>query len=278
MLGSRTRPCFWIPLRCRAFTRSISERKDRSTKGCATGCIFDLKLTLRLGWFCSSDEWNWPKAEQEFRRAIELDPNYAMAHSWYALDLVAMGRSQDAIQQARIAHSLDPLSLIVNTELGWAFYSSRQYRQAIETYQSVIDFDDGFARAHTRLGMAYAAQRDFTSAIKEFRKAQSLSGPDAYVDGLLGYALARSGDAVAAHKLLRDLMGRSHCEYVPTFSLAMINLGLGNDDQAVNWIVRSFQEHSSYLVYAKTDPMLDKIRANVRFSGMVNQINPHEPE
>jgi DNA-binding winged helix-turn-helix (wHTH) protein/tetratricopeptide (TPR) repeat protein len=217
-------------------------------------------------------DWNWSKAEDEFRRAIALDPNYAMAHAWYALDLVAMGRSGDAIQEARIAHNLDPLSLIVNTELGWALYSNHQYLQAIQTYQAVIDLDDGFARAHTRLGMVYAAQRDFRSAVRELRKAQALSGPDAYVDGLLGYALARSGNGAAARKILLDLQDRSQREYVPAFSMAVINLGLGDDDKAMNGISQSFQERSTYLVYAKTDPLLDNIRADHRFGALVSQM------
>jgi DNA-binding winged helix-turn-helix (wHTH) protein/Flp pilus assembly protein TadD len=225
-----------------------------------------------LGMVLFFYEWNWPRAEQEFRRAIALDPNYAMAHAWYALDLVAMGRSQDAILQARIAHNLDPLSLIVNTELGWACYSNHQYSSAIDTFQNVIDLDDGFARAHTRLGMVYAAQHDFTGAIREFRKAQDLSGPDAYVDGLLGYAQARSGNTAAARKLLQNLKDRARREYVPSFSLALICLGLGDNDQAMGWITQSFQERSTYLVYAKSDPLLDSIRTDTRFGGMIDQM------
>jgi DNA-binding winged helix-turn-helix (wHTH) protein/tetratricopeptide (TPR) repeat protein len=225
-----------------------------------------------MGMVLFFDEWNLPRAEQEFRKAIALDPNYAMAHAWYALVLVAMGRSQEAIAQARNAHNLDPLSLIVNTELGWALYSSHQYAQAINTYKSVIDLDDGFARAHTRLGMVYAAQGDFSSAIREFRKAQGLSGPDAYVDGMLGYALARSGNTAGARKILLELRERSSHEYVPAFSLAMISLGLGDNGQAMDWISQSFQEHSTYLVYAQTDPLLDRIRKESRFSALLSQM------
>ena len=122
------------------------------------------------------DEWNWPQAEHEFRRSIDLDPNYAMAHSWYALDLLAMGRTREAIDQAKIAQNLAPLSLIVNTEVGWAYYSSHQYGPAIDAYQNVLDLDQNFARAHTRLGMVYAAQKNFSDAIREFNKAQRFVG------------------------------------------------------------------------------------------------------
>jgi tetratricopeptide (TPR) repeat protein len=218
------------------------------------------------------DEWNWPQAEHEFRRAIDLDPNYAMAHSWYALDLLAMGRTREAIDQAQIAQNLAPLSLIVSTEVGWAYYSSHQYGRAIDAYQNVIDLDQNFARAHTRLGMVYAAQKNFSGAILEFKKAQDLSGPDPYVDGLLGYSEALSGNTGAARKLLLDLTKRSHAEYVPAFSMALICIGLHDNDRALSWLTQSFQERSTYLVYAKTDPLLDSIRSDPRFGVLMGQI------
>lgn len=218
------------------------------------------------------DEWNWPQAEQEFRRAIDLDPNYAMAHSWYALDLLAMGRTKEAIDQAQIAHNLAPLSLIVNTEVGWAYYSSHQYGLAIDAYQNVLDLDQNFARAHTRLGMVYAAQKNFNDAIREFKKAQDLSGPDPYVDGLLGYSEALSGNADAARKLLLELTKRSQAEYVPAFSMALISIGLHDNDRALSWLTQSFQERSTYLVYAKTDPLLDSIRSDPRFGTLIGQM------
>jgi DNA-binding winged helix-turn-helix (wHTH) protein/lipoprotein NlpI len=218
------------------------------------------------------DEWNWPQAEHEFRRSIDLDPNYAMAHSWYALDLLAMGRTKEAIDQAQIAQNLAPLSLIVNTEVGWAYYSSHQYGSAIDAYQNVLDLDQNFARAHTRLGMVYAAQKNFSNAIREFKKAQDLSGPDPYLDGLLGYSEAMSGNADAARKLLLELTKRSHTEYVPAFSMALICIGLHDNDRALSWLTQSFQERSTYLVYAKTDPLLDSIRSDPRFGILMNQM------
>jgi len=218
------------------------------------------------------DEWNWPQAEHEFRRAIDLDPNYAMAHSWYALDLLAMGRTKEAIDQAQIAQNSAPLSLIINTEVGWAYYSSHQYGSAIDAYQNVLDLDQNFARAHTRLGMVYAAQKNFSNAIREFKKAQDLSGPDPYVDGLLGYSEALSGNTDAARKLLLELTKRSHTEYVPAFSMALICIGLHDNDRALSWLAQSVQERSTYMVYAKTDPLLDSIRSDPRFGALMNQM------
>lgn len=218
------------------------------------------------------DEWNWQQAEHEFRRAIDLDPNYAMAHSWYALNLLAMGRTKEAIDQAQIAQNLAPLSLIVSTEVGWAYYSNHQYGAAIDAYQNVLDLDQNFARAHTRLGMVYAAQKNFSNAIREFKKAQELSGPDAYVDGLLGYSEALAGDTEAARKLLLELTKRSHAAYVPAFSMALICIGLHDNDRALSWLAQSFQERSTYLVYAKTDPLLDSLRSDPRFGTLIDQM------
>jgi tetratricopeptide (TPR) repeat protein len=213
------------------------------------------------------------EAEREFRRAIELDPNYAMAHSWYALNLLAMGRTDEAVVQAQIAHKLDPLSLIANTEVGWAYYSSRQYGPAIDALHNVTDLDQHFARAHTRLGMVYAARKNFGEAISEFKKAQDLSGPDAYVDGLLGYAQAESGNTNAARKLFRELTERSHREYVPAFSMALICIGLRDTDGAIEWLSKAVLERSTYMVYAKTDPLLDTVRSDPRFIALLDRMN-----
>jgi DNA-binding winged helix-turn-helix (wHTH) protein/Flp pilus assembly protein TadD len=226
-----------------------------------------------LGMVLFFYEWNWLEAEREFRRAIDLDPQYAMAHSWYALNLLAMGRTDEAVDQAQIAHTLDPLSLIVDTEVGWAFYSSRQYGPAIDAFQNVIDLDQHFARAHTRLGMVYAAKRDFGEAITEFKKAQELSGPDAYVDGLLGYAQAESGNTNAARKLFKELAERSHREYVPAFSMALICIGLKDTNAAMEWLGKAVQERSTYMVYAKTDPLLDSVRSDPRFIALLDRMN-----
>ena len=130
--------------------------------------------------------------------------------------------------------------------------------------------DPQFARAHTRLGMAYAAEKNFGDAIHEFHQAQQISGRDPYLDGLLGFAYALSGNAGKARKLLKELMQRSNREYVPAFSPALIYVGLGNRDRAVELLARSSSERSTYMVYAKTDPLLDSVRSDSRFSSLLN--------
>jgi DNA-binding winged helix-turn-helix (wHTH) protein/tetratricopeptide (TPR) repeat protein len=226
-----------------------------------------------LGMIAFYYGWNWEEAGQEFRRSLDINPDYAMTHTWYAVNLVAIGRKDEAIDQVRKAEELDPMSLIINTEVGRVFYLTRQYDRAIAAYRKVIDLDPGFARAHTRLGMVYAAKRDFVSAIQEFEKAKALSGTDPYLDGLIGYAQASLGNTALAEVLLKGLIERSHREYVPSFSIALICIGLGNRDQAMDLLTKSYQDRSTYMVYAKVDPLLDSIRSDPRFSILLRRMN-----
>jgi DNA-binding winged helix-turn-helix (wHTH) protein/Flp pilus assembly protein TadD len=225
-----------------------------------------------LGMVSFYYEWNWQNAENEFRRSIELDPNYPLAHAWYALDLAAMGRLEESIAQVQRAAELDDLSLSINTELGRVYYCSRQYDRAIAAYRKAIDLDPQFARAHTRLGVTYAAQRHFADAVREFKQARSLSGPDPYLDGLLGFAQAFSGNARAARVLQEELTERSKHEYVPAFSMALISIGLRDRDQAFEWLSKSYQDRSTYMVWVRTDPLLDSVRSDPRFSVLLNQM------
>lgn len=225
-----------------------------------------------LGMIYFFDEWNWPLAEREFRRSIALNPNYSIAHTWYGLNLAALGRFDEALTQVRRAQALDPLSLIVDTDVGRILYLSRQYDQAIEAYHKVLDLDPNFGRAHTRLGMAYAAKGEYGPAGEEFRKALRLSGPDPYLYGLLGYTRAMSGDREAARQLLRELRERSHREYVPPFSMALICIGLGDHSAALDWLEKGYQDHSTLMVYAKTDPLLDSLRAEPRFNTLLQRM------
>ncbi len=222
-------------------------------------------------------DWSWLKAEKEFQRAIELDPNYIVAHNWYALNLSAMGRLDEALVQVRLAEQLDPLSLNAKIEMGLICYWSRKYSRAIEAYRKIIDLDPRFPRAHTRLGMTYAAEGAFEDAIREFTEAQALSGLDPYLDGLLGYSSALSGNTGLAYKVLEKLEERSRKQYVPAFSMALICVGLGAFDRAMEWFEASYKDCSTYMVYAKTDPLLDPIRSDNRFSRLLDRMGLSEP-
>jgi DNA-binding winged helix-turn-helix (wHTH) protein/tetratricopeptide (TPR) repeat protein len=225
-----------------------------------------------LGMISFYYEWDWKQAEREFKRSIDLNPEYALAHTWYGVNLAALGRKDEAVEQVQEAKELDPLSLIINTEVGRVFYLVRNYDQAKLAYRKVIDLEPQFARAHTRLGMTYAAEAKFRDAIREFEQAQQLSGADPYLDGLLGFAHARLGDTAEARRLLEKLTKRSEREYVPAYSMALICVGLDERDRAMELFSRAYADRSAYMVYAKTDPLLDSVRSDPRFAALLNMM------
>ena len=227
-----------------------------------------------LAMACFYYEWNWSKAEEEFERAIALNPSYVLAHSWYALYLAAVGRCEEALKQVLWAQELDPVSLELNTVVGRILYLGRQYEPSINAYRRVIDLDPHYARAHTRLGMTYAAQGVFEEAVREFKESQRLLGSDAHVAGLLGYAEALAGNIRRGRKLLEELSQhqRLRRHFVPAVSLALINIGLGERDRALDHLEKAYADRSSDLAYVKAEPFLDPVRSEERFSALLRQM------
>jgi DNA-binding winged helix-turn-helix (wHTH) protein/tetratricopeptide (TPR) repeat protein/TolB-like protein len=226
-----------------------------------------------LGMVALYYEWDWQQADREFRRAIELNPNYSLAHTWDALYFSATGQMPQALLQAQQGLELDPLSLMASTEMGRVYYWSHQYDKAISNYRHAIELDPYFARAHTRLGMAFLVKKDYPGAIREFQQANKLSGSDPYIDGLMGYAQALDGDPKAARKLLSNMTERSRNEYVPAFSVALLYIGLGERELAMDWLERAYQDRSTYMVYAKVDPLLDSLRSDPRFIALMKRMD-----
>jgi DNA-binding winged helix-turn-helix (wHTH) protein/tetratricopeptide (TPR) repeat protein len=217
-------------------------------------------------------EWNWEKAEQEFQRAIALNPYYIVARMWYASNLATLGRIKEALLHTRHAEELDPLSLSVHIKIGRLNYWSREYNLAVAAYLKVISLNPGHARAHTRLGMAFAAQERFVDAITEFSAAQQLAGPDPHLDGFLGYAFARSGKKKQANKILHELAKRSGRIFVPAFSRALIYIGLKEYKTALDWLEKGYEDRSAYMVFAKVDPLLDPVRSDPRFGKLLKRM------
>jgi len=217
-------------------------------------------------------EWDWSKAEHEFQRAIALNPNCALAHIRYALNLGAMCRYEEAFSQVRHAQELDPLSLQINTVAGRIHYFARHYDQSIDAYRKVIDLDPSYVRAHTRLGITYAAAGAFREAVHEFEESQRRSCLDSYLAAHLGHAQARSGDTRTARRILEELTQQPPGQYVHESSVALICIALGKPDQALEWLAKAYQVRCYDMVYAKTEPLLDPLRSDPRFTALLNQM------
>jgi serine/threonine-protein kinase len=214
-------------------------------------------------------DWNWAEAEREFRRSLDFDPGYAMAHMWYALQLAALGRSEEAVDHAQRAQKIEPLSPIITVGLGRVCYLSRRYDQSVIAYRKVIDWDPHFVRAHTRLGITRTAEGKFADAIREFHEAQRLSRPHPHLNGLLGYAYALSGETETAQAALENLTQRSLWQCVPAYSMALVSIGLGDYGRALDLLEGASLERSRYMVFAKTNPLLDPIRSERRFAALL---------
>jgi len=223
-----------------------------------------------LGMIYFFTDWNLEAAEREFEQAIRLNPNYATAHHWYALDLAAEGRPAQALYEIHRAQKLDPVSLIIGTNVGWIEYLAHDYPAATRDLHRVLEMDPNFVRARTRLGMVEMATGDNNAAIADLTQALALSGDeDPWVAGLLGDAEARAGNRVAAEKALADLRKRSGSQYVPPISRALVLIGLGRKPEALAALGQAVDDHSTSMVYARVDPSLDAVRDDPGFVALL---------
>ena len=216
--------------------------------------------------------WDWAGAEREFKRAIELNPGYATAHLWYGEYLSASGRFDEALSELNRALEQNPLSTDVNLALGYRSYYARQYPQATEQAQKVLGMDATFVPAHVLLGRAYAQRSIFADATAEFRKALDLSEGDTNDLAALGYAQALSRQEGEARKTLDELKKRSQDTYVQPMWLAVIELGLGEKNQAFDYMEKAYSDRSAWLVNLKVDPFFDSVRSDPRFADLQRRV------
>src|SRR6267378_7773 len=222
-----------------------------------------------LGVVMFQYDWDWEGAEKEFKRAIELNPSYAPAHQFYADFLKSQGRFDEALSEMSHAGALDPLSLSINTGIGHVLYLSRQYDRAIEQYRNTIKLDPNFIQARLWFGRPFLQKGMYKEAITELDDAVRLSGGSTISLAMLAHANGTAGNRDEAEKILGKLMERSKHQYVPSYWIAMIHVGLGAEDQAFTWLERAFQERSSWLAWAKVEPRFDTLRPDPRFNSLL---------
>jgi len=217
-------------------------------------------------------DWNWASAEKEFKRAIEINPNYAGAHEWYAEFLAARGRESEALTEMKRARDADPLLVLMHAAVAEALYYSRRYDDVISQCQQTLELDPDYPIAHFHLGRAYMAKNMYPQAIAEYRKAQATFGETPAIVMAIGYANAKSGNRAAARKALEELRAQSKQRYVPALYFGAIYIGLGDLDTGMSWLEKAYREHSDYLIYLNADPMADTLRSNPRFQAVLRKI------
>jgi eukaryotic-like serine/threonine-protein kinase len=216
--------------------------------------------------------WKWGEAEQHFRRAIELNPNYATAHQWYSAYLAAMGRHDEAIAEARRARDLEPFSLLIYADLVRHLYYARHYDEASKECVKLLEMDQGFARGHVELGQILEQKGNPEAAIQEFNEALSLSANNIAALTGLGHAEARAGRKSEALKTLNRLNELSKRQYVSPYQAAVIYAGLGENKEAFAWLEKSRDERFNWIPFVQVDPTFDSLRAEAKFAELVDSI------
>ncbi len=225
-----------------------------------------------LGWAKLVHDWAWADAEAELKRAMELNPNYAPAHHWYAEYLLVAGQMEPALAAARRAVELEPVSLPFNRELARTLLFAGNADAAVEQARKTIALDQNFAGAHFALGRAYLEKGAAGEALAEFQKALDLSEGNSNELAALGYAYAVTGRRAEAQKALAELQERSAQTYVQPVLLAVIYGALGDRDRAFQWLDKGFADRSGWLVYLKADPMFRPLRGDARFAGLARRV------
>jgi len=235
--------------------------------------LAEAHTTLALAiWYY---EFDFAQANREFQRAIELNPNYAIAHQQYGNNtLSALGRFDDAIVEGKRAVELDPLSLIINADLGTDYYFARRYDESIAQLRKTVELDRGFYYVRLNLGEALAAKGAFDEAIAEYQKGHALND-DPFILGLLGHAYASSGNKTEALKILDQLKELSKQHYVSAYSFAVLYVGLGDKEEALRWLEQSYQDRAGNDIgWIRVDSLLNSLHDDPRFEALAEKIVP----
>ena len=223
----------------------------------------------------SQYEFDSQRAIREYERAIELSPNYANAHHWFGDGpLMALAMTDRSIAEGKRSVELDPLSLINNADLGWDYLNARRYDEAIAQFRKTIEIDSHFYLAHYYLGEALQLKGQLTEAIAEYRAAVELND-DPLALAFLGQAYARAGQKDEAEKILARLTEVAKSRYVSGYSFALVRLGLGDKEGAIDGLEQAYGNGEGADIYImRVDPFLDELRGHPRFEALAEKIIP----
>jgi tetratricopeptide (TPR) repeat protein len=216
-------------------------------------------------------DWDWGGAETEFRKAIQLKPEYATAHQWYAEQLSAQARHREAIREAKKAVELQPHSSTSISLLGLTYYFARQEDEALAQYRLALQFNPSHLLTFFFLGYLYEQQGKYEDAISAFQKGVELAQGAGLAH--LGHAMAVSGNRDEAHRILERLQSRSAKAYVSPLDIAIVYIGLGDREPAFLWMERAYEDHSQWLEQLKVDPRYDSLRSDPRFGSLLKRIH-----
>jgi serine/threonine protein kinase/Tfp pilus assembly protein PilF len=217
-------------------------------------------------------DWQWPEAQKEFQRSLELNPCYPTANHYYAECLMTMGRNAEALTRMKKSLELDPLSLIINVAIGWAHYHARQYDEAVAQLLRTVELDPNYPMTYWILGLIYRETARYDLAISAGEKGVSLSGGSPLMRAALAQTFATAGEAEKAIQILDDLQKLAAQRYVAPHFFAGIYVGLGEHDRAIEYLEKSCAEHCHWLIYLHIDASMDDLRNNPRFQDLLRRV------
>jgi serine/threonine-protein kinase len=225
-----------------------------------------------LGWVTFIHDWDWPEAGRHLRRAIELNPRYPTARQWYSWLLLAQGRTDDAIGQARLSFELDPASISIRRSYGWLLCAGHRADLAIEQLRRAAELNPAQAETHRLLGMAQIEAGAFADAEVSLRDALRYDPGDSYTLGHLGRMLVLAGRRREAEAIRGELEARREREYVSPVPLTILAIALGDTDAAFEWLERCYEERRGWLAYLRVEPILDPLRSDPRFGMLLRRL------
>jgi serine/threonine protein kinase/tetratricopeptide (TPR) repeat protein len=217
-------------------------------------------------------DWHWPRAEAEFKRSLALSPAHPTASHWYAEYLMTIGRQEEAIATMKSSQELDPLSLIISVAIGRAFYMAHRYDDALDQLRRTVELDPNYPVTHWILGQLLRKMGSYELAIAEGEKGVKLSGGSPIMNGALAQTLATAGRKNEAIQILDGLTKLSTQKYVAPYFFAGIHIGLGEYERAMEYLEKSHEEHSHWLIYLHIDPSMDALRSNPHFQDLLKRI------
>lgn len=226
-----------------------------------------------LGYIKFTYDWDWTGAEEEFKRAIALNPGYDNAHHWYSHELMALGRTDEAIAEAKRALELSPSETVMNEHMGWTYLMARDYDRAIQGARKAIELDPNFLLAHRVLGLAYQYKGQHDEAIAEFTRGVEISHGDPVAKAFLARSYAAAGQKDKATQILNELLGIAAKQYMPPAEIAATFTALGRNDEAFAWLDKAYDERAAALVYLKINRDYDPIRADPRFQNLLQRMH-----
>jgi eukaryotic-like serine/threonine-protein kinase len=218
-------------------------------------------------------DWKWEEAQKEFKRSLELAPTYPTANHWYAEFLMTMGRHEEAVARMQNGQEADPLSLIINVAVGWELYCGRRYDEALAQLRRAVELDPNYPVTYWILGLLLRKAGSYEPAIVEGEKGVKLSGGSPLMRAALAHTFGAAGRTEEATHVLEDLTELAKQKYVAPYFLAGIHIGLGENDRAMEYLEKSYKEHSHWLIYLHIDPSMDALRDDPRFQVLLRRIS-----